>query len=69
MNASPKEVGLHDDVTRTVLVGLISMAQERRTDAASSLADEIMSLFKKRGYRPHIKHANCVRDGKKWRWV
>lgn len=54
------EVDRHDDVTRTIIIGMLVDYSEQPITVT---ATKIMEMLKRRGYAPSIKYCNTLLDG------
>ncbi|MFA7346895.1 MAG: hypothetical protein WCZ86_03950 [Desulfurivibrionaceae bacterium] len=59
-NAALREIEMHNDVTMTIVVGLLL---DNADIPVTAVAVKIMKLFKRRGYEPQILACNRLLDG------
>lgn len=68
MAKKPSEpvIDMHNDVTRTIIIGVICEHMGRCIPGrAVKAADDIMDVLRRRGYEPQIRDVNQLSNGKR----
>lgn len=61
MKVDPREVELHNEVTRTIIVGIMCDIAEGAK--LGDIGTRIMQLLKDRGYEPQIQASGQLKNG------